>query len=234
VERQETKVEKRAHSLDCLSHNLAGEIQRRLQQRQNQGVLVVGIGGYTSLGKTSLAERLVGHFNGDLTILPTDSFLLDRARRQQLGTSGNNPRHIDFEGMVGTLRKLKSGETTEVRSYDHTLGRYSATVRLSPADIIILDGTSSLYPNIRGNVDLAVFLDADEKILFSIAEIVHQARNYTEVEFEQFWRLFQCERKLFIEPTKRTVDHVVGVANGWFYSTELINRCQRLGCSDIF
>ena len=80
------ELSSRNHDLNCFVKNLNINVLNRA--RLASGSFVLGIGGYSGLGKTTIALRLA-QLMGNASVLTTDSFMFDRNERKKkkIGTS---------------------------------------------------------------------------------------------------------------------------------------------------
>ena len=189
---------------------------------------VVAIGGYNALGKSALAVELSAQL-GEATILPTDSFLPDRKTRRELGLPDDDPATLDTDGLTDALQKLQEGKYAFIRPYDHSTGQHLNLTRLVPSRFIILDGTSSLHPNISSFVDFRIFLSAQPDVLLELLrQTCLNERNYSEDEFNKFWDEYRSSSREFVNPTKRYA-HVVDVTLSRKFKSPLIRTCSESG-----
>lgn len=214
----------RAHDLECFVTALHCLID---QHTKPSARFVVRISGYSALGKSTLANRLAAHVPS-VVIIPTDSFMLDREERRRLGLSnGDDPKIIDFLGLLHAVDQLRSGESIEIPLYDHRTGMHDRKKLLLPADIIIVEGACALYDEVRiyGPM-MSVFLDADDGTKIKLRHDVNVGeRGYTE---EQFWAAvpgYLTAYQRFIQPSVANADYVCVVNDERRYVFQYIARC---------
>lgn len=221
----ESQICDREHSTECLILNLATEINSLLLPTTQDKRLVVAIGGYTTLGKSTLSKQLA-HMFEDSVVLQTDSFEPDRVTKRKLGVTGDEPEAINFEQMTETIRSLVDGTPTQIRDYDHTKGVYCHWREVLPAGVIILDGTSSLYSPMQGIPDIAVFLRAEDAILAELAEVAYKTvRNFGDEEFDKFWIDYTNNRRHYIDPSIEQAGIIVNVTINRGFESPIIKNC---------
>ena len=161
----------RNHSFSCLVANMTEELYQKASQTGNRKV-VTAIGGYTGLGKGILAKSLAESV-GDSVILPTDSFMLDRATKRSLGLTGDEENAFNFDLLTETIINLIHNKPALVKPYDHSIGVFKDPIVLHLSKHIIIEGTASLYPRLHSFLDLSYFMDADEKTRNELARKVY-------------------------------------------------------------
>ncbi len=215
----------RNHSLDCLVGNMAKELSQKSSQTDD-GKVVVAIGGYTALGKGTLARRLAECLD-DSVVLSVDSFILDRTTKRRLGLTGDEESSVNFGMLTDALLNLLDDKSTSVRPYDHSVGVFQEPIELSPARHIIVEGTASLYPQLHSFRDLCYFIHADDKILHEIVRNAYvSGRGYSEEEFERFWSLYRNNCEAFINPSMGNAAEVIQVTSERKYRSNAIKSCR--------
>lgn len=210
------------HELSCMVDTL-GSLAFRISANKH---VVLGIGGYTAMGKTTLAHRLAQRLV-DASVFSTDSFMLDRPKRNGLRVSGDDPRAIDFEKMSQAIEELKKGNNIQLPQYNHVTGLHDRSLHMHPSRFLIVEGTASLYPQVGDIFSLRIFLDADLPIRKLLTMQVETGeRGYTIEEFESTWNnIYLKEHAAFIEPTKSNSDVIIAVNQTRKYSSEVIDSC---------
>ncbi len=135
--------------------------------------LLVGLGGGSCSGKTTLAGRIrdllkpleMEIFTSDRYYRPLDHLPLKERHRENF----DSPEMLDRELLESHLLRLKAGEAVEIPVYDfHLHTRLTETRRLNPAPVIIVEGIFLLGdPGLRKLFDLAVYVEAGEEARLS-------------------------------------------------------------------
>jgi type I pantothenate kinase len=130
----------------------------------------VAIGGAVAVGKSTLAAALADALAPlRVEIVATDGFLLpnDELGRIGLLMQKGFPATYDVEALAQFLVDLRATGRAEAPVYSHaTYDRVPGEVRVvRDADVVIVEGVNALQPDIAANVDLAVYLDADEPLV---------------------------------------------------------------------
>ncbi|MBD3367407.1 MAG: uridine kinase [Candidatus Eisenbacteria bacterium] len=179
--------------------------------------VIIGIGGGTGSGKTTVAKSVRGHLPEEsVVIIHHDSYYLDRAelpRAERDMINYDHPDAFDNELLRRQLADLRSGRTIQRPIYDyetHTRRGDTATVR--PASIILLEGILVLGdPELRDLMDIKLFVDtdADERFIRRLKrDIVERGRTVEQV-IEQYLMTVRPMHLQFVEPSKRYADVVI-------------------------
>lgn len=221
---KETASEDRLHSFDCLVTNMTTELHQASLQMGDRKI-VVAIGGYTGLGKGTLARRLAESI-GNSVVIGTDSFILDRATKRRLGLTGDEENAIDFDSLTEVLSNLRRNKPILVKPYAHSVGAFQEPVTVQPAKCIIIEGTASLYPRLLRFLDLSYFLYADAEARHEISRKVYiTERGYTEEDFEKFWNIYSRNCDTFITPSMGSSKEIIQVMADRTYMSRLIKSC---------
>ena len=183
----------------------------------NVDPIVIGIGGGTGSGKTTVAKEVRKHFPEESVVMVHhDSYYLDRSglacvERERINY--DHPDSFDNELMIGHLEQLKSGHAIEKPIYDyesHTRLHESITVR--PSRIILLEGILVLAaPELRERMDIKLYVDtdADERFIRRMKrDIVERGRTVDQV-VEQYLKTVRPMHLQFVEPSKRYADVII-------------------------
>ena len=135
------------------------------------GFLLVGIGGGSASGKSTLASELISLGQGDVVVLEIDRFyhcLGDRSDKHL--ANFDEPAALDFELLVSVLEQLKSDGTTLVPKYDFTTHTRAGFERFDATRVVIVEGILALHDArlLRG-FDQSIFVDAPASIRFKDA-----------------------------------------------------------------
>ncbi|KAJ3071555.1 Uridine-cytidine kinase-like 1, partial [Podochytrium sp. JEL0797] len=169
---------------------------------------MIGIGGGSASGKTSVANKIIQCLGVPWVVLvQMDSFYksLTAAQIEQAYANNYNfdhPNAFDFDILFETLNNLKSGVKVDVPVYD--FGTHSrladTTTAIYGANIIIFEGIFALYdPKVRELMDLMLFVDTDSDVRLvrrmkrDIAErgrdmhgVLQQYKKYVKPAFDDY------------------------------------------------
>lgn len=179
--------------------------------------LLVGIGGGTGSGKTSLAARIQERVGEDrCLLLAQDAYYKDGSSlspEEQAAINYDHPEAYDTSLLVQDLRDLKAERPVPYLTYDH--GTYSRKVQpdaLTPRPLVILEGILVLAEEaLRRLMDIRLFIDADAdvRILRRLdRDILERGRSFESVR-RQYLESVRPMHLEFVEPSKRYADLII-------------------------
>lgn len=176
--------------------------------------LFVGIAGGTGSGKTTLAERIHQAFPGSV-LISQDSYYKDLSYlpfEERKKTNFDHPNSLEFSLLRKHLLDLKNGQAIERPTYNfHLHARESGTVRIEPAQIILVEGILLLAtPEVRDLFDIKIFVDTDDdvRLLRRIErDMKERSRDFNSVK-EQYLLTVKPMHDAFVEPSKKYADVV--------------------------
>jgi uridine kinase len=132
--------------------------------------MIIGICGGSGSGKTTLLKRLATRF-ADMrpTVFSMDNYYLPIEMQQRDENGEVNfdlPSALDQERLFSDLRKLRNGETIEVKEYHFNAppGK-SVLITLESSPMIIVEGLFLFhYKEVRELIDFSIFMDVDPEI----------------------------------------------------------------------
>lgn len=179
--------------------------------------IIIGIGGGTGSGKTTVAKEVRRHFPEEsVVIVHHDSYYLDRGNlppEQRELINYDHPDSFDNELMIAHLSALRNGQTIEKPVYDfETHTRSQDTIRVRPARIILLEGILVLAEDkLREIMDIKLYVDtdADERFIRRLRrDIVDRGRTVDQV-IEQYLKTVRPMHLQFVETSKRYADVII-------------------------
>lgn len=117
---------------------------------------IIAIDGRCGAGKSTIAARLAEELNA--TLFHMDDYFLRPEQRtpERFSTPGENVDHERF--LKEILIPLKEGRTITYSPYSCTTQTLLDPITVTPADIVIVEGSYALHPTLRAYYDLRVFL----------------------------------------------------------------------------
>ncbi|KAJ3017397.1 UNVERIFIED_CONTAM: Uridine-cytidine kinase-like 1 [Siphonaria sp. JEL0065] len=177
---------------------------------------MIGIGGGSASGKTSVANHIIKKLG--VVLLQMDSFYKSLTKHEIDQAYANNynfdhPNSFDFEILFQTLNNLKSGVKVDVPIYDFgTHSRLSETTTIYGANIIIFEGIFALYdPKVRELMDLMLFVDTDSDVRLARRlkrDIAERGRDIHGV-LQQYKKYVKPAFDDYILPTMKHADVIV-------------------------
>eukprot|EP01025_Chloroclados_australasicus_P028984 TRINITY_DN2878_c1_g2_i1.p1 TRINITY_DN2878_c1_g2~~TRINITY_DN2878_c1_g2_i1.p1 ORF type:complete len:310 (+),score=50.17 TRINITY_DN2878_c1_g2_i1:65-994(+) len=185
--------------------------------------VIVGVGGGTSSGKTSVCREIiqkllkqnVGKHAGILS-LSQDCFYRNLTTEEMQNIDKFNfdhPDAFDFAEILSTLRKLKAGVPVDIPQYDFVSSqRLKEVTRVEQAEIIFFDGILALYDEeIMKMFDFKIFVevDSDTRLARRLRrDIVERGRDVLQV-LDQYERTVKPSFESYIEPTKKHANIII-------------------------
>ncbi|MEF8774377.1 MAG: uridine kinase [Halobacteriales archaeon] len=177
---------------------------------------VVGIAGGTGAGKTTIAEQITETVGEDVARFPLDNYYrdlshLDVAEREEINY--DHPSAFEWELVREHLGRLLEGQAIEMPRYDFSVhNRTDATVRVEPADVIVVEGIFALHDEAVVDMqDLRLYVetDADVRILRRIRRDVIDRGRDLEGVIEQYLSTVKPMHEQFVEPTRKHADLII-------------------------
>ena len=140
--------------------------------RDSSRRLIIGIGGGTGSGKTTVARTLCERYATlGVSLVDLDSYYYDRSHlspEERARVNYDEPSAIDHDLLLQHLERLESGQLIEKPRYlfaTHT--RSAQTDVVKPTPIIIVEGLFALWdPRICSLMGLKLYVDADSDLRF--------------------------------------------------------------------
>lgn len=180
-------------------------------------MLIIGIGGGTGSGKTTVVDQIVSDLpEGQVTVISQDSYYKDLSAlsmEDRKKVNFDHPNAIDFPLLCQHLVDLKEGRNILQPMYSFVAhNRIDETVLTSPTNVLVVEGILILTdPNIRNLFDIKVFVhaDSDERLIRRLKrDIAERGRDLDEV-LNRYQTTLKPMHQQFIEPTKEFADIII-------------------------
>lgn len=180
-------------------------------------MLIIGIGGGTGSGKTTVVDQIVSDFpEGQVTVISQDSYYKDLSHlsmKDRTQVNFDHPNAIDFQLLCEHLRELKAGRNVLQPVYSFVAhNRIDKTVLTTPTQVLVVEGILILTdPAIRDLFDIKVFVhaDSDERLIRRLKrDIADRGRDLDEV-LNRYQTTLKPMHQQFIEPTKEFADIII-------------------------
>ena len=181
------------------------------------GPLVIGIGGGSGSGKTTIAQSIVESIGHDeVTLIQHDAYYRDQTHlpvEERAKLNYDHPDSMETDLLVAHLRDLVAGKAIERPVYDFTVhNRAAETVRVEPKQAIIVEGILVLSEaSLREVMDLKVYVDTDADLRIVRRwerDIKDRGRSFDSVR-DQYLTTVRPMHLQFVEPSKRYADIVI-------------------------
>lgn len=135
--------------------------------RKKEHATIIGIGGDSGVGKSTLKRTLVGLL-GAQNIVPIESdgdHKWGRGDQSWATITHLNPKANYLYKQAQYLKALKNGTQIERVEYDHESGMFTKPMKVYPNDFILVAGLHPFYlPQTRRLIDVKIYLDTEEKL----------------------------------------------------------------------
>lgn len=179
--------------------------------------LVIGIAGGSGSGKSTVARNVAAALeDASVAFIDMDAYYLDHGHLpidERRKVNWDHPNAFDWELLVQQLGRLSQGHAIDKPIYDFvTHSRSDETVRIPPANVIVVDGILLFVDNrVRDLCDVKVFVDADADIRLIRRirrDMSKRGRPLPEI-LDQYLSTVQPMHLEFVEPSKRYADVIV-------------------------
>lgn len=180
-------------------------------------MLIIGIGGGTGSGKTTVVEQIVETLpQGQVAVISQDSYykeLSHLTKAERTKVNFDHPNAIDFKLLCEHLLELKQGRAVLEPVYSFVAhNRTKQTKLIQPTKVLVVEGILILTdPTIRNIFDIKVFVhaDSDERLIRRLKrDITERGRDLDEV-LHRYQNTLKPMHQQFIEPTKEYADIII-------------------------
>jgi uridine kinase len=179
--------------------------------------ILVGIAGGTGSGKTTIAQEICRSLGSDTaTLVEQDFYYLDLGPHpvdDRPGFNFDHPSAFDWQLLREQVGDLKSGHPIRRPVYDYrTHTRTQQSVLVEPRPVVILEGILILGdPELRGLMDLRIFLDADAdiRLLRRLRRDIRERGRSLESVAEQYLRTVRPMHEKYIQPCAKHADIII-------------------------
>ena len=179
--------------------------------------MVVGIGGGTGSGKTTLADLIRKRMGmGSIAFLAHDAYYRDQKHltpEERAKVNYDHPDSLETDLMVRHIQELLRGQAIEMPVYDFsTHSRKTETVHVSPKPVILVEGILIFVEKeLRDLFDMKIFVDTDADIRLIrrlLRDIQERGRTLQSV-VDQYLRTVRPMHLEFVDASKRYADIII-------------------------
>lgn len=180
-------------------------------------MLIIGIGGGTGCGKTTVVNTILKELpEGEVGVISQDSYYKDTSHlsfEERVKINFDHPRSIDFELLEKHLKELKEGKSVNQPVYSFVKhNRTGDVIVTQPRKVMIVEGILILsHPEIRELFDIKIFVhaDSDERLIRRLKrDITERGRDINEV-LTRYQTTLKPMHQQFIEPMKEYADIII-------------------------
>ena len=151
--------------------------------KKSKDKVLIAIDGMSGSGKSTFARLLSSELNA--TLVHCDDFFLRPEQRteKRLRTPGGN---LDTERLLSEVIKPIFAEKSFVyRPFNCHIMDFDETLTITPADVVILEGSYSCHPELYDFFDIHIFLSTDR--LTQVSRILlREGYNKTKIFIEKW------------------------------------------------
>ena len=183
---------------------------------------IIGIGGGTGAGKTTLAQGIAERMGAtNVAIIQQDSYYLDRSSMplsDRRKSNFDHPAAFDMDLLVSHVEQLKQGRPIERPVYCYkTHTRLQGTVIVEPVSVVVLEGILVLHPpRLRRLLDLRIYVDApaDVRFIRRLRRDMRERNRTVDEVIEQYYDTVRPMHVKFVEPTRLYADMIISGDGG--------------------
>ncbi|XP_076943389.1 uridine kinase-like protein 4 [Bidens hawaiensis] len=177
---------------------------------------IIGVAGGASSGKKTVVDMIIDQLHDQRVVLVNqDSFYHSLTSEQlQLVHEYNfdHPDAFDTEKLLSSMQTLKNGKSIDIPKYDFKSYKYTATRRVNPSDVIILEGILIFHdPCVRNMLNMKIFVDtdADVRLARRIRRDTTEKGREIGMVLDQYSKFVKPSFENFILPTKKYADIII-------------------------
>ena len=128
--------------------------------------LIIGIGGDSGVGKTTLLNNLQNLLGDKLLQIEGDGeHKWERGDENWSKFTHLDPKANHIHKQSEAIFSLKHNETIFRSEYEHSDGKFSKPKKVKPKEFIVIAGLHPFYlPKLRKNIDFKIYIDTDETL----------------------------------------------------------------------
>ncbi len=179
--------------------------------------ILIGIGGGTGSGKTSIAKQLLKTYGeGEVVVIEQDAYYHDLSylpMEERARENFDHPDAIDIDYFIHQINQLLAKQTIQVPVYDfstHTRRKTTRTVH--PHHAIVVEGILTLhYPSLRELMSIKIYVEtpADIRFIRRLTRDVEERGRTVHSVIHQYLNTVRPMHEQFVEPSKYFADIII-------------------------
>ncbi|MCL6274287.1 hypothetical protein M3P19_09715 [Muricauda sp. 2012CJ35-5] len=202
-------------------------IKRNLEKKIKNKPFLIGIGGDSGVGKSTLTELLTNLFGSEnMTIIRGDDMhRWERGHDKWDEITHLSPKANHLYTDIRHLKSLKNGKNIRRRFYDHGSGKFTDQRKVYSNKILVFEGLHPFYISAKRDLfDLKVFVEPEEdlRLHWKISRDVLK-RDYTKEKVIKQLQLREADSNKYIRSqasfsdikvTFYTLNEIASIGNG--------------------
>ena len=188
-----------------------------MTESKSKNTMVVGIGGGTGSGKTTLADLIRKRMGmGSIAFLAHDAYYRDQKHltpEERAKVNYDHPDSLETDLMVRHIQQLLRGQAIEMPVYDFsTHSRKTETVHVSPKPVILVEGILIFVEKeLRDLFDMKIFVDtdADLRLIRRLLRDIQERGRTLQSVVDQYLRTVRPMHLEFVDASKRYADIII-------------------------
>ncbi|MCR5422147.1 MAG: uridine kinase [Bacilli bacterium] len=181
-------------------------------------VCIIGIGGGSSSGKTTIAKKVYEATNkrGTVAMIKLDDYYKrhdELSFEERSKINYDHPNAYDVEYLISNLKKLKAGQEIIEPIYDFVNhNRSDKTEIIKPANVIIIEGILTLaIPELEAMCDIKLYVDTPDDIRFirRLTRDTSERGRTIDSVVNQYLKTVRPMHISFVEPSKKKADLII-------------------------
>jgi uridine kinase len=183
------------------------------QHKITASPFLVGIGGNSGTGKTTISEAISELFtNINSTIICGDDMhKWQRGHKNWEEFTHLDPKANNLHEEILILKKIKKGQIVSRRNYDHLTGTFTKKERLKTKNIIIFEGLHPFYLSSQRKLfDLKIFMNPSLELMYHWKILRDkELRGYSKTKVLEIIKNRKKDTRNFIETQLAQADVVI-------------------------
>ncbi|KAI7734421.1 hypothetical protein M8C21_004070 [Ambrosia artemisiifolia] len=166
-----TEASSRVH-FSGLHRNMDTQVEQEsvsITGKPHKQPFIIGVAGGASSGKKTVGDMIIDQLHDQRVVLVNqDSFYHSLTSEELLKVHEYNfdhPDAFDTEKLLSSMEMLKLGKSVDIPKYDFKTYKNTASRRVNPSDVIILEGILIFHdPRVRDMMNMKIFVDTDADV----------------------------------------------------------------------
>lgn len=188
-------------------------VKSNLEYRPKDKPTIIGIGGDSGAGKTTIADLLTKIFGSNNALVVNGDDMHKWARGDENWkvfthlNPGANKLHQELQQAIA----LTDGNRVSRVMYDHNTGKFTEPKEMDPGKMVIFEGLHPFFlKRMRDIYDVKIYINPQEELKLHWKILRDSTkRGYTKAQILEQLKKRQKDREKFIDPQKQFADIIV-------------------------